>query len=583
MTRGRRAALAPLLLAAACGGEPAGEGEGTPGTSTADSAAGAPREAGPFRFVDATAEAGLDGFRQVNGGPDKPFITETVGAGVGFLDHDRDGDLDVYLTNGSAHEGVAAGDEPADALYVNVGGGRFEDRTASLGLGDIEWTNGVRVFDLQGDGWPDLYLTNYGPNALYVNDGKRFEDATEEAGVGDPAWSTGAAFLDHDRDGDLDLYVSNYVTFDYEGIKARGLMRDYKGLKVMFGPRGLPGASDRFYANFGDGRFVDVSDEVGISGPELFGFQVLAFDHDLDGWLDVYVANDSVGNLLWRNGEGKGFKDVGTRFGLAYSRDGGPQAGMGVAVGDYDGDLLTDVYVTNFSDDYFTLYRGEPRGFFSDVTQRVDLATPTMSSLGWGCGFHDFDDDGDIDLFAVNGHVYPQVDRFELGTSYRQRNFLFENLGTGRFASPAGVGGPGFEVLTATRGAAAGDYDGDGDLDLLFGNLDGPPTLLRNERAPGRWVKVQLVGAGADRDAVGARIVATVGERRMLRLYGTTQSFLSSDDPRAHFGLGDAERVDVVEVTWPDGEVERVEGIDAGTLVTIEKGRGAVERKALGD
>jgi len=533
----------------------------------------------PLEFVDGTAASGLASFRQYTGDPRKGLILDTVGGGVALFDCDGDGDLDAYLTNGRRPDGSGA----PDALYVNRGGGRFVDGTAAAGLGHTGWTCGVRASDYDGDGAVDLYLTCYGDNVLYRGRGDgTFEDVTARAGVGDPRWSTGACFLDHDKDGDLDLYVANYVDFDEADVRARGLHEEYKGIQVAFGPRGLPGAVDRFYENLGDGTFRDASEEVGITGVAFFGFQTVAFDYDLDGWIDVYVANDSQQNLLWRN-DGQGhFEDRAFEAGLALSMDGNPQAGMGVAVGDFDGDLLADVYVTNFAEDYYTLYRGEPGGLFSDVTSRAGVRSATLSTLGWGCGFQDFDNDGDFDLYAVNSHVYPQVDELDLGTQYRQRNTLFENEGAGRFRHSARTGGAGFALEQTSRGSAAGDFDNDGDMDILIGNVDAAPTLLVNVGKPrGNWIKVRAIGDGANRDAVGARVVVRHAGGRALQLVGSAGSFLSSDDPRLHFGLGSAARVDELEVTWPGGAREVFRDVAAGQLVTIRQGAGIVAQGPL--
>jgi len=561
-----RSALAFVLsssLATACGEEP-----GIP----------------PFHFVDRTAESGLAAFRQVNGEAEKLMIVESVGGGVAFFDADLDGDLDAYLTNGSLLEGLVPGEEPRDALFLNDGSGRFVDGTAAAGLGDAHWTNGVIVADVDGDRAPDLYLTNYGPNVLYLNNGDgTFRDVTERAGVGDPSWSTGASFLDFDRDGDLDLYVANYVEFDEETMlrdRPTGTIQGqlggaedprYAGVAVMKGPRGLDPARDRFYVNQGDGTFRDASVEVGIDvESKNFGFQTIVFDADGDGWLDVYVANDVLENLLWRNDQGKGFTNIGVESGLALSMAGTPQGGMGTCVGDYDGDLVPDVYVTNFVQDYSTLYRGSGGGTFMDRTASVKLNRSTWSLSGWACEFADFDSDGMLELFAGHAHVYPQVDRLELGTTYRQRNILYAQRG-GDFVEPEGAGGPGFALVQATRGAALGDVDADGDLDLLFGNIDDAPALLVNQGPSGNWIKVRLVGAGGNTDAIGARLIARVGERRQLRLVGSGGGFLSSSDPRAHFGLGAAQRVDELEVLWPDGRRERFADLPAGRLYTIEE------------
>jgi len=572
------AALLPLACSLGCA-----EGEDA-GTSRAL----------PYSFTDVTESAGLAGFHQINGDPEKPFILDSIGAGVALFDCDGDGDLDAYLTNGSRLGAAAPSDAalesavraPRDALYANDGGGAFADRTDAAGLGWAGWTQGVRVADVEGDGDPDLYLTCYGPNVLYQNLGDgTFRDVTEAAGVGDPRWSGGACLLDHDRDGDLDLYVANYLDFDEERMLADRPVEIYHGISVYKGPRGLPAARDRFYANDGAGVFEDVSTRTGVDAPEAFGFQCATFDVDGDGWMDVFVANDSVANLLWRNDREGGFEDVALTSGVALNMFGKAQSSMGVAVGDGDGDLRVDLYVTHFSHDYSTFYRGVEGGFFVDATHRLRLVADTEPDIAWGCGFVDFDSDGDLEIFAVNGHVYPQVDLVDVGLRYAERNDLFE-LDGDAYRVPPGRGGPGFDVERVSRGAAEGDVDGDGDVDLLIGNLDAPPTMLRNDGPSGNWVKVRLIGPGANRDAVGARLVARVGERRQLRLVGTGGSFLSSPDPRQHFGLGTAGAIDELTVAWPDGKEEVFTELAAGALVTIERqadGPSRVRRTPLGE
>ncbi len=572
-----------VLVVSSCSSDESDSREAAASKPAADERAAPTRGEPRFVFVDATAECGLAGFHQVNGTAEKPLILETVGGGVGLIDHDLDGDLDVYFTNGSALEGFAAGQEPADAFYVNEGRGRFVDATAKTGLGDRHWTCGVRVADYDGDGWPDLFLTNYGPDVLYRNRGDgTFEDVTERAGVGDAGWGTGACFLDHDHDGDLDLYVGNYIDLDPQDVLSKGLKEEYQGIQVMFGPRGLTGAMDRFYRNEGDGTFTDVTEAAGISGEALYSFQPVAFDYDLDGWIDVFVATDSQPKLLWRNlGDGR-FEDVAFRAGVALSMNGNPQAGMGVAVGDYDRDLLVDLYVTNFAEDYNTMYKGDGKGFFRDVTSRLNLRAVTLPYVGWGCGFEDFDSDGDEDLYCVNGHVYPQVDQLALGTRYRQPSLFFENTGDGLLRVPPAGAGSGFELERAGRGSAVGDLDDDGDLDILIENIDDTPLYLRNDSpVQGNWVKVLLVGKDRNRDAIGARLVARVGEHRCLRLVGTSAGFLSSNDPRIHFGLGEADVLDELEITWPDGTLERFADLPAGTIVKIHQGMGIVSTTLL--
>ena len=589
-------AVTVALLAAACGGgEPDGNGAGSEvsgkagngealGEGTGSDVPGAavdpdapvdlPDADDPIRFTDATAASGLGAFVQENGNREKPFIVESIGAGVALFDYDLDGDLDAYFANGSSLEGFGDEDPPGDALFAGDGRGGFSEATAAAGLGHTGWTCGVRVADVEGDGDPDLFLTCFGANALYRNGGAgRFGEATAELGLGDERWGTGACFLDYDSDGDLDLYVANYVDFDREWIEANQPNQVYRGARVYFGPNGLPGASDIFYRN-DQGRFVDVSDDAGVSAPKLHGFQAIAFDHDVDGSMDVYVANDSQHNFLWRNRGDGTFEERGERSGSARSRSGAEQAGMGVALGDIHGDGWLDLAVTNFSEDYTTLYAGEPGGFFRDTTHRAGIATPTMATLGWSARFEDFDLDGHLDLFLANGHVYPQVDLFDLGTRYRQLNQVFRNEGTGRFRSVATAGGLG--IKACSRGAAFGDIDGDGDIDVLVSNLDSSPTLLVNEsRRAGEWIRFRLVGSGGNRDAIGARIEVTVGGRTQVRVAGAGSGFLSSSDPRLHIGLGAGERVEGVVVRWSNGEEDEFTDLAPGRTYRLSPGNPA--------
>jgi hypothetical protein len=575
-----------VLLAAICSSScSCSEGDATP---VVPARAPVPDEL-PYLFTDVTQASGLSAFTQVNGTSEKLFVVESFAGGVALFDPDGDGDMDAYLTNGGKLEGLAPGDEPRDALFLNDGKARFTDGTAAANLGDARWTCGVRTVDLDGDGDVELLLTNYGPEVLYDNlGGGRFANVTERAGLGHPGWSAGAGFLDFDRDGDLDLFVVDYLEFDEEKMlreRPRGVMHGHsqslsssgkklEDIAVMKGPMGLEPSPSLFYFNEGGGRFREASREVGISELRRFGFQALTFDADVDGWVDVLVVNDVVEDTLWHNEAGKRFTDTSLQTGVAVRQDGVAQGGMGGCVGDYDGDLVTDLFVSNFVEDYSTLFRGLPGGFFSDVTARMGLRKDTWLMVGWGCGFVDFDADGDLELFEVNGHTFPQVDLLDLGTSYEQRNQLWQ-LEDGRYVTPPGNGGPDFGVPRAGRSSAVGDVDGDGDQDLLLGNIDDHPTLLRNDTRNGHWLMVLLQGSGGNRDAVGARLVLRARDRKHLRLVSAGNGFLGSNDPREHFGLGAATEADELEVTWPDARVERFQELAAGHLHVIEDGGGS--------
>ena len=561
----------PLLVFAAACAE-----EGAPGGSPSEPAA-EEEGASPFLFTDVTESSGLSSFRQRNGDPDKPYIVDQIGGGVAFLDYDRDGDLDAYLTNGSSLDGFPAGEAPRDALFQNGGAGKFRDVSAEAGVGDELWTNGVAAPDYDGDGYPDVYLCNFGANVLLRNRGDgTFADVSSASGTADASWSTGAAFFDPDLDGDLDLYVVNYLEFDRDFVPADKQLCTYRGIMVAYGPRGLGLAPDNFYRNDGTGSFAEDTEAAGMRGAPAYGFQVLAFDFDVDGDTDVFVSNDSMENFFFVNdGEGR-FEDRGMQSGLAVNLYGQSQAGMGAAVGDYNADGLPDIYVTNFAQDYNTLYRNDGGGFFTDVTGELRLSGPTMTSLGWSCGFVDFDSDGDDDVYVSNGHLYPQIDLFDFGTSYRQRNQVFENWGGQRFVDVTSGSGPAWEDAQVSRGGAVGDIDGDGDPDLLIGNLDGPATLLRNDSPrAGAWISIRVIGEGGNRDAVGATLDVISGERTQRKSLGGLGGFLSASDPRLHFGLGEWGGGAVRAVVhWPGGARESFEGLAPERFHELARGAG---------
>ncbi len=578
MTRHAPVVLAVLLALASCGedrkapsssGGSAGGNRGGAGDaggrrsspSAAPGAAGGTR----FRFVDRAREAGLTTVSWC-GRPEKPHLLESGGCGIALFDYDGDGDLDAYVLSGWRLEGDRVVEKGRNALYRNRGDGTFEDVTEKAGVGDDGWACGVAVGDVDGDGRPDLFVTNFGPDVLFRNRGDgTFERAKDPPSV--DGWSTGAVFFDADGDGDQDLFVAGYVKATLDEVLAAKPTLDWKGAKVMFGPFGLEGEANRFFRNEGGGRFVDATKEAGLADVGLyFSFGVAAADLDGDGDLDLYVANDSNPNYLYRN-DGKGrFEEVGLWSGAALSGEGKAQAGMGIAVGDFDGDLRPDLFVTNFAEDSCTLYRNLGRLAFADVTVKAGLKEPTFLPLSWGTALADFDLDGDLDLFVANGHIYPQADANpKSGTTYRQRNLLFENEG-GRFTDVTAAAGPGLAVVESSRGVAAGDVDGDGDVDLLVSNVDAPPTLLVNEcPRRGAWLLVDAPGA--------LRVVAEVGGRRIARDAVFGGSFCSASDPRFHFGLGPASRVDRLTVTWPDGGTSVREAVPVDRAIRIDRRR----------
>ncbi len=541
-------------------------------------------------FVDVAEIAGVIG-RLVVGGEEKNHILEANTGGACLFDYDGDGDQDIFLTNGSRRSGFAPGREPRAFVYRNDGDWRFTDVSAATGANVHAWGMGCSAVDYDGDGWLDLYLTNFGSNALLRNNGDgTFSDVAEESGVSGDAWSTGAAFADYDADGDLDLYVASYVDLtESEGqveVPPLGPCT-WRGLEVFCGPDGLTPASDVLYLNDGPEEgfsFSEMGEAWGIreTGP-YFGLGVLALDFDDDGDPDIYVANDSQPNFLLRN-HGQGHRrrliDVAVEAGVAHSADGRNQAGMGVASSDCDGDGDLDLLVTNFSHDYNALYRNQGDGTFLESSFGSGIGAASMGVLGWSAGFLDYDNDGDDDLFVANGHVYPQVGMGEgVGTRYAQRNQLFENLGAGRFVDLSQRSGTGLRVRKSSRGAAFGDLDDDGDIDILVANIDVTPALLRNDGGNrGRHLTVQLLDpTGLNRFAVGARVRVRMGNRFQVREIRSGTGYLSQDDLRLHFGLGDAAAAEELTVRWPGGEEESFGDVAGGRQVVITRGRGITE------
>jgi hypothetical protein len=542
----------------------------------------------PIVFADITKAAGLDKFVNRSGSPTNKTILETMGSGVALLDYDNDGWLDIFLLNGST-EAAINGKEPAPRamLLHNNHDGTFTDVTEKAGVANLRWGFGVAVGDYDNDGWPDIYIANYGKNRLYHNnhDGT-FTDVAEKAGVALGGWSTGPAWGDYDHDGLLDLFVPGYVKYDlaHPPIAGQGGIPQnfcqFRGVNVMCGPRGLPGEADHLFHNNGDGTFSDVSVKAGVSNPSgYYGLASAFVDVDDDGWVDLVVANDSVPNYLYRNRHNGTFEDISYSSGFALSEDGREQANMGIAVGDYNRDGKVDLFTTTFSDDYKTLYRNDGEGSFTDVSYKAGLATPTIPFLSWGTGFLDFDNDGLQDLFIVNGHVYPEVDLQDWGTTWAERPQLFRNVDGTKFVEVPPATGSGLAAVIPGRGAAFGDLFNDGHIDVVINNIDATPTLLRNVVDNGNhWLTLKLIGGPkSPRDAIGAKVFVTAGGFRQRADIVSGGSYGSSSDLRAHFGLGTATKIDKIEIHWPSGthQVVTVPGIDR--IVKVEEGKPAAK------
>jgi enediyne biosynthesis protein E4 len=543
----------------------------------------------PVVYIDVTHAAGLDRFHHRSGSPEKRVILETPGSGVALLDYDNDGWLDIYLVNGSTEEAFR-GKEPAPKamLLHNNHDGTFTDVTEKAGVANERWGFGAAVGDYDNDGWPDIYVSNYGKNRLYHNnhDGT-FTDVAEKAGVALGTWSTGATWGDYDHDGYLDLFVPGYVKFDMNNqpIPGKGGLPkgfcQFRGVEVMCGPRGLNGESDHLFHNNGDGTFSDVSVKAGVADLHgYYGFSSVFVDVDDDGWLDLAVANDSVPKYLYRNKHDGTFEDISYISGFALNDEGREQAAMGIAVGDYNRDGKIDFYITNFSDDYNTLYRNEGDASFQDVSAHAGLASLTIPFLGWGAAFLDFDNDGLLDLFVANGHVYPGVDNMDWGTTYAQRPLLFRNVDGDKFQEVPAATGSGLAVVIPARGAAFGDLFNDGHIDVVLNNMDTMPTLLRNVvKNDNHWVTFKLIGTGkSPKDAIGAKVFVTAGAARQRGDVFSGGSYASSSDQRLHFGLGAATKVHKVEIHWPSGAKEEIALPQLDRIYTVVEGKGIVEK-----
>jgi enediyne biosynthesis protein E4 len=546
----------------------------------------------PLTFEDITAKTPLASFRNRSGPLDKNFILETTSGAVAILDYDNDGQPDIYLLNGSTFDALRGKEAPPRAaLYHNLGNWKFEDVTNKAGVANLRWGMGLAVGDYDNDGWPDIFVSNYGVSRLYHNnrDGT-FTDVAEKLGVARKGWSTGASFGDYDGDGRLDLFVPGYVSFDIDRLppsptdnnKLSSISQtfcQFRGVPVMCGPRGLPGESDSLYHQKPDGTFEDVSVKAGVSDPDKFYGFSSAFVHvNEDALLDLVVVNDSTPKLLYINKGDGTFEETGYASGVALSENGREQAGMGLGIGDYDNDGQIDFYITNFSDDYNTVLHNEGDNYFNDVSYQAGQADLTLPFLGWGASFIDYDNDGWLDIFMVNGHVYPNVDKYPWGTSYAEQPLLLRNLTTGKFARVGAAPGSGLALAIPARGLAIGDLDGDGRLDAVINNIDSPPTLLRNVTPDaGHWLTLKLIGDPAKkspRDAIGAIVYVTVGKRRMRQDVISGAGYASQNDQRLHFGLGAATQADKVEIQWPDGKKETVALAGCDRVFTIIEGKG---------
>jgi hypothetical protein len=537
--------------------------------------------AGPaaVRFTDATGEAGID-FRHVNGASPDKHLVETIGSGGLFFDYDDDGWIDVFLVDGGSFADTAVARSARHRLFRNRGNGTFQDATARSGIQHRDFGMGACAGDYDNDGRVDLYVTNVGPNTLYRNTGDgRFTDITRVARVGSPLWSASCAFADLDTDGDLDLFVTSYVTADPSRnpfcgnarLKTRGYCHP-----LNFDPQ--PNVA---YRNNGDGTFTDVSVESGVGALRSNGLGVVVADLDDDGWPEVFVANDAMPNFLFRRTGPWRYEEIALRAGVAVATDGKARAGMGTDSADYDGDGLLDLVVTNLDFEMHSLYRGRGRQSFAYATPESGIGPATLPFVGFGVVFFDFDNDTQLDLAVANGHIIGNPLLRRAGATHAQRNLLFRNVAPSRFADVTASAGPGFSLERVSRGLVAGDIDNDGDLDLLVTNNGQRADLLRNDGAHGGALVVRLVGRQSNRDGVGARLRLTAGGRRQIREVKAGSSYLGQNDLRQHFGLGASARVDQLEVRWPRGRVDVIQGLAANQIVTIREGDGVVDQRAL--
>jgi enediyne biosynthesis protein E4 len=562
--------------------QPARESNGTPlaVNRIGQSASGSPTDARLPQLVDITASTGIK-FDHLSS-PEQKYIVESMSGGVALLDYDRDGWPDIYFTNAQSVDMALAGKKARSALYHNNHDGTFTDVTDKAGVGYPCWAMGAVVGDYNNDGWPDLLVTCFGGAVLYRNNGDgTFTDVTRQAGLSnDSQWASGAAFGDYDRDGWVDLFVAHYVDFHLDDLPAFGSRPTckYRGVDVQCGPRGLKGSASNLYHNNGDGTFTDVSTKSGIrDSPNAFGLTAVWSDFDEDGHLDLFLANDAGRNYLYQNDGGGHFNEVGFAAGVAASQDGAEQANMGVALGDYQHTGRFSIAISHFSDEYAALFRNDGRLSFTDVSYTSGIAPSTTPYVGWGDAFFDFDNAGWLDLFMVNGHVYPQVDTAEAGPKYLEPGLLFYNQRNGTFKDISKLVGPALQLPRVSRGVAVGDLFNDGRIDIVIENLKGGPTILQPQGGPpNHWIDLELAGSKSNRLALNARVKVTAGD--LVQTYAVLSggSYLSQNDLRIHAGLGSSKRVDKLEVFWPAGSTEVLTGLAADHIYDVKEGEGIV-------